>query len=447
MIAGNCPKYINKKTIIPSIPEPKLISDQLPLPTEALKLLAKADLFFVSSTNQAVDMDTNNRGGPPGFVRVMSNDSHEVKIIWPEYSGNRLYQTLGNLENTPRAGLAFADFKTGDVLYLTGNTEIMFKEDVSPILPHTNLAVALTVTRARFVEKGLNFRGEAGEASPYNPRVRYLRSERDGVTGSGNGEEITATLVKKDVITPTISRYRFRMTGPDGSKTWKAGQYVALSLEDELDQGYSHMRDDDPKSLNDDYLRTFTVSSSPGAGQLNDDEFEMTIRRVGIATDFLHRLDPRVGLQIPLRGFAGDFFFEQVKSQVTPVIAGGIGITPLLAQLPLLDLSEIRLLWTLSVQDINLVVDTFTRCPELASSTTVFATSKASSVSQQEQESFQRIIEAGAKLERRRLTKKDLQIPSVDSTTKWYVCVGPALKQAIVSWLGGSQIVSEEFNY
>ena len=54
---------------------------------------------------------------------------------------------------------------------------------------------------------------------------------------------------------------------------------MALAFEDELSAGYSHMRDDDPRSLNDDYVRTFTVSSAMGRG-LPHDEFEITFRNV-----------------------------------------------------------------------------------------------------------------------------------------------------------------------
>lgn len=82
--------------------------------------MTNSDLFFMSSSHHDSDMDTNHRGGPQGFVRVLSNDEDGLTFIYPEYSGNRLYQTLGNLVETPQAGFVFPDFSTGDVLYLTG---------------------------------------------------------------------------------------------------------------------------------------------------------------------------------------------------------------------------------------------------------------------------------------------------------------------------------------
>lgn len=145
------------KKIIPALPDPKLISDTPHLPPAAVELLNRADCMFVASTHGAEDMDTNFRGGPPGFVRLMSNGPSGSVLVYPEYSGNRLYQTLGNFQMTPLAGYFFPDFDTGNALYVTGTPEILIGKDAADLLPRSNLAVKLTVTSARFVEKSLAF--------------------------------------------------------------------------------------------------------------------------------------------------------------------------------------------------------------------------------------------------------------------------------------------------
>ena len=230
------------------------MSDTLPLPEPALKLLAEADMFFLSSSNQGSNMGTNHRGGQPGFVRVAKNDASGTVLVYPELSGNRLYQTLGNLYTTPRAGLIFPDFNTGDALYLTGTTEIILGKDAAAILPRSNLVVKLHVFSARFVRNSLSFRGTGLERSPYNPPVRYLPAEKalpDAQTS--NSKVVYAKLLARDRLTPTIARFRFGISDSEALGRWTPGQYVALAFEDELSVGYSHMRDDDPKSLNDDY--------------------------------------------------------------------------------------------------------------------------------------------------------------------------------------------------
>lgn len=199
-------------------------------------------------------MGTNHRGGLPGFVRVAKNDASGTILVYPELSGNRLYQTLGNLYTTPRAGLIFPDFNTGDALYLTGTAEIILGKEAAAVLPRSNLVVKLHVSAARFVRQSLSFRGDNLEQSPYNPPVRYLPAETALANAqTNNSKVIYAKLLARDRLTPTIARFRFGISDIEALERWMPGQYVALAFEDELSVGYSHMRDDDPKSLNDDY--------------------------------------------------------------------------------------------------------------------------------------------------------------------------------------------------
>lgn len=390
-------------------------------------------------------MDTNHRGGPPGFVRVLSNEASGAVLVYPEYSGNRLYQTLGNLRTTPKAGLVFPDFDTGNVLYVTGNAEILVGKDAASILPRSNLAVRITVTAARFVERGLAFRADIGERSPYNPPVRFLSTEHATPDGqAGRNKVAYAKLLQKTVLTPTIARFRFSISDPVAAGRWKPGQYVALAFEDELSMGYSHMREDDPKSLNDDYLRTFTVSSAPGV-DLPDDEFDITIRKVGGVTGFLFRQNERTALEVPLRGFGGEFAVQENEGEAVSFIAGGIGITPLLAQLPRLDPRSLRLFWTLNVRDIGLVADTMKRFPKLADSTSLFVTGDDSVLSEDERGMLREVFASAAHVERRRLLATDLA--GSPTPARWYICTGTSLRKSILEWLGDAEVIYEDFNY
>ena len=439
---GNCPKYLNCKRIHPALPEPKLIADTpQQLPQKALDLLRNADLFFISTSDHDKDMDLNHRGGPPGFVRVEQNDE-TTTIVWPEYSGNNLYQTLGNLQVSPRAGLVFPDFHTGDVLYVTGDTEVLIGKDADATLPRSKLAVKLKVAGARFVENGLAFRGETLERSPYNPTVRYLLSEKE-VAAKEEQDSTSVRLIGKEKLTPTIYRFRFTILDPAKAGKWKAGQYAALSFYDELYMGYSHMRDDDPRSLNDDFLRIFTISSHHNAG-LPSEEFEITVRNVGNVTHFMSMQNPRCNLELPLRGFMGDFVIEQKENNTTPFIAGGIGITPLLAAIPDLELARLKLFWTLNIKDIGLVHDTFHRFPFLAQSTHLFMTGDPSDLSEEEEEKFVEVKRLASSFSHRRLQAADL---SSTEAEKWYLCTSSSLRASVLNWLAGKKAIYEDFSY
>lgn len=81
---GNCPKYLNKKDITPhGVEGAKLEASGLPLTEAAVDLVGRADLFFLSSTSEEA-MDTNHRGGPPGFMRVLRNEDGVVELVYPE---------------------------------------------------------------------------------------------------------------------------------------------------------------------------------------------------------------------------------------------------------------------------------------------------------------------------------------------------------------------------
>jgi predicted pyridoxine 5'-phosphate oxidase superfamily flavin-nucleotide-binding protein len=441
---NNCPKYLNCKRIYPVLPKPLLISDSPRLLQQARGLIAKADTFFIASCDHDKDMDMNIRGGPPGFVRVQSDDESRSVLVWPEYSGNNLYQTLGNLQTSPKAGLVFPDFETGNVLYVTGDTEILIGKEAGAVLPRSRLAVRLSLTGAKFVQKGLTFRGEALERSPYNPDVRFLASERALPEAQKTDDNsVMATMTKKERLTPTIYRFRFSISDPLAAGPWKPGQYVALSFQDELDMGYSHMRDDDPRSLNDDYLRTFTVSSRPGEG-IGGKDFEITVRKVGSVTNYLSMQSERSGLEIPLRGFGGEFRVHQSSGGMIAFIAGGIGITPLLAQLDDLDTSRLRLFWSLHVKDVGLVHNTFRHNPTLPEVSILYFSGQLSDLSGEDVSTWQGLLNSGARIVQRRLQRDDLV--SVDAEA-WYLCTGVGLRTDILQWLGSRTLHYEDFNY
>ena len=365
---------------------------------------------------------------------------------------------------TPRAGLCIPDFNTGDVLYMTGTTEVLVGSAASSVIAKSNLAVKFTVTAARHVKEGLPFRGtnidDAAEGrSPYNPRVRFLTSERsDDLTNDSSEPSVTAKLIAKTPITPTIIRYRFSLSDPSVHGPWKPGQYVALDFSHDLKMGYSHMRDDDPTSLNDDYIRTFTVSSIPNVLGVHGEEFEMTVRKVGSVTGFLsHQRISGMGLEVGVRGFGGEFVFdfEGAKGKIG-FIAAGIGITPLLGQMGMPELqpdsikSNVQVLWSVGIRDVNLAYTMLEDFPQLRNITTIFLTGDESALKlpemKREREASLKLQRSGANVQMRRLAAKDLQ-EADKKVSQWYLCTAPAMRKQMQEWLPGKSITFENFDY
>ena len=126
---GNCPKYIqarNERARPHSKPAPEcqMVSH---LGDNEVNFIADADTFFIATRSAQLDLaessqglDVSHRGGRPGFVRVVSRN----ELCFPDFSGNLLFNTLGNLAADARAGFLFIDFQSGRMLHIIGRARI-----------------------------------------------------------------------------------------------------------------------------------------------------------------------------------------------------------------------------------------------------------------------------------------------------------------------------------
>ncbi|MEU3256157.1 pyridoxamine 5'-phosphate oxidase family protein [Streptomyces sp. NPDC006997] len=119
---GNCPQYIQNRHLRPA---PVRASGAEPvrrghtLTQGDVDLVRQADTFLVGTTHPQRGNDASHRGGPPGFVRVEGRE-----LWWPDYRGNNMFNTLGNLRTDPTAALLFCDFATGRTLHLSGRAAL-----------------------------------------------------------------------------------------------------------------------------------------------------------------------------------------------------------------------------------------------------------------------------------------------------------------------------------
>jgi predicted pyridoxine 5'-phosphate oxidase superfamily flavin-nucleotide-binding protein len=127
-VYSNCPKYIQargweKRRVETSLAQ--RVQRQSGLTEEQQQWIRQADTFFVASHHPSGGADASHRGGHPGFVRVLNGN----RVIWPDYSGNAMFQTLGNIAANPQAGLLFIDFETGRTLQLTGTAQVIWDRE------------------------------------------------------------------------------------------------------------------------------------------------------------------------------------------------------------------------------------------------------------------------------------------------------------------------------
>ena len=125
---GNCPKYIHQRQFAfardPADPSTGAVQWLGELDDEARSLISHAATFFVATyvdlPQSGRQVDVSHRGGKPGFVRINADGSLTV----PDFMGNQFFNTLGNMQLNPRAGLLFIDFETGDMLQMSGEARV-----------------------------------------------------------------------------------------------------------------------------------------------------------------------------------------------------------------------------------------------------------------------------------------------------------------------------------
>ncbi|MFJ8473836.1 pyridoxamine 5'-phosphate oxidase family protein [Kitasatospora sp. NPDC094011] len=167
-VVSNCPKYIQRRTPLdrPGAAEPRSVGAG-PVLTLAQQLTAAtADTFFIATVGPDGRVDASHRGGFPGFLEAAAPD----RLRWPEYRGNAMFMTLGNLELDPRAGLLLPDWETGGALLVTGEAHTDWSEQARQSAPGAERMVELTVTGVRQLADATPLTWTDPEYSPANPR-------------------------------------------------------------------------------------------------------------------------------------------------------------------------------------------------------------------------------------------------------------------------------------
>ncbi|KAJ5369274.1 uncharacterized protein N7496_009034 [Penicillium cataractarum] len=360
---GNCPKYINIRKLDPyphTRPVVAYRNQQLSphekLPDEVVDFILQADTAFIASfyksEKRTADMypshaGMNARSGLPGFMRVRPSDGRTVVI--PDYSGNRLVTSLGNIESSGLAGLTIVSFTTGDILYLTGTAENHVGPAALKIMARHASLTTVKVTGYTLVKNALPVRQQprtSVERSPYSPKIKYLVEETESETSDYEGHQ--AYLQEAVQLSFDLAVFKFKVATKPGASgiNIRPGQAIVLDFMDWMGPPrYQHMANSAPESINDDRVRTWTVSSAH-EGQ-NMTSFELTMRKMpgGAVTGALFdalKNHPLTRWGQPIKfdnsvragivGITGDFSLSPEKVNELWV-AGGIGITPFIAML------------------------------------------------------------------------------------------------------------------
>ncbi len=316
----NCPKYINRREIvydasnIKSINENANRQERTSLTKSDQAFVEAMDTLWIGSYAPDAGADTNHRGGRPGFIRVTSPST----IEWPEYRGNGMFFTSGNLESHDQAGVTLVDFDTGSMIQMTGRAVVDWQHNGN--YEGATRAIKFEIEKLVRTDDVTTHRWKLLDYSPYNPNIVGTENQSDNIDSDFPTVVTLAKIVKEN---ESVKTFRFLA---QRQIPFLPGQYATFEFKNIPGGSESE-------------IRTWTLSETPNSTN-GDNTLDISVKRIpnGLVTNWLHD-HAEVGLQVKLNGVQGEMTAVQLDTQTHKpsvpehllLLSGGIGITPNIA--------------------------------------------------------------------------------------------------------------------
>lgn len=326
----NCPQYINGRAaeFKPErvVSDPAMPQRATELDARMLDLVRRADTFFIAThaTGQQgnedyrLGADISHRGGNPGFV--VAAPSH---LSWPDYTGNFMFNTLGNLSRHPFAGLIFVDFTTGSTLQITGKASADWSPDRANAVPGAQRMLDFDVEEAVWTDNAVPIAWGpltmSRDLRRYKPADTLETHEGfDVPTDTVRG--FRPLVVSRAVEESEVIRSLY-LRDPSGGELepFLPGQHLQFHL--------------DIPGQSEPVIRHYSLSHHDPERK----EYRIGVRRVtgdtpGVASNFIHD-EVKVGSVLQVSQPRGKFVLDTEGSHPLALISAGIGITPMLSML------------------------------------------------------------------------------------------------------------------
>ncbi|RVT93049.1 pyridoxamine 5'-phosphate oxidase family protein [Sphingomonas crocodyli] len=316
---GNCPRYIQLRDFAfvrdPALPVADEAEELPQIDAPARAMIEGADAFYVATyadREGARQVDVSHRGGKAGFVRV----AEDGLLTIPDFDGNLFFSTLGNILLNGKAGLVFADYATGDMLHMTGDAEVILD---SPEIAAFQGAERLWTFRPRRIVRrsGALALRWTFRADGWSPNA-LMTGDWDQAADRLRAAELATRWRPMKVVrivdeSSTIRSFHLTPDDGIGLLPHQAGQHLPIRV--------TLAGADKP------IIRTYTLSVAP-----SDNLYRISVKRDGAVSSHLHD-SIREGDIIEARAPAGDFVIDAQATRPAVLLAGGVGITPMLAML------------------------------------------------------------------------------------------------------------------
>ncbi len=317
---GNCPQYIQKRKLkwseVPTeAREPKNYERTSSLSPSAKELIELADTFFIASRAPEMSddprggIDASHRGGKPGFINVSDDNT----LSFPDFSGNRFYNTVGNIELDERIGLFIPNLSTGDAVMITGRAAVCWEDERIAAFEGAERIIDVIVDESIYIPALLPIQGTLIEPWPV-------------LEATGSWQQVSSSLLKKDGYrTFKITRIQressvissFYLSPVDGGalEPYTPGQFLPIRLNRDKQESLS---------------RSYTLSQALDKNNKSS-HYRLSIKREGQASRLFHD-DLTLGSRFEAGSPTGDFVLDDSDDPIV-MLSAGVGITPMIAML------------------------------------------------------------------------------------------------------------------
>ena len=132
--------------------------------------IERVPMFFLATADAAGWPDCSYKGGQPGFVRVVDENT----LAFPSYDGNGMFRSLGNVLMNPKVGMLFVDFERPNRMRINGVASLHDDDELLSSFEGAQLIVRVRAERIfpncpRYIHKM-----QVVEHSVYSPRPGHV---------------------------------------------------------------------------------------------------------------------------------------------------------------------------------------------------------------------------------------------------------------------------------
>ncbi|MBF6591147.1 MAG: pyridoxamine 5'-phosphate oxidase family protein [Ktedonobacterales bacterium] len=106
-------------------------------------VITRCAMFFLATSDADGCPDCSYKGGVPGFAQVINART----LVFPDYDGNGMFRSLGNILVNPHVGMLFIDFEQPNRLRVNGTATLASDDPLLEAYPGAQLIVRVTPMR------------------------------------------------------------------------------------------------------------------------------------------------------------------------------------------------------------------------------------------------------------------------------------------------------------